>query len=77
MPRFERLQHCSNDIENAFNRKEKREKRESKCVMSDKEIELYLKTLDEGLKAAERQMLEEETLYNESVTIERLRTIRL
>lgn len=37
--------------------------------MSDKEIELYLKTLDEGLKAAERQMLEEETLYNESVTI--------
>lgn len=37
--------------------------------MSDKEIELYLKTLDEGLKAAKRQMLEEETLYNESVTI--------
>lgn len=27
--------------------------------MSDKEIELYLKTLDEGLKAAKRQMLEE------------------
>lgn len=37
--------------------------------MSDKEIELYLKTLDEGLKAAKRQMLEEKTLYNESVTI--------
>lgn len=37
--------------------------------MSDKEIELYLKTLDEGLKAAERQMLEEKNLYNESVTI--------
>lgn len=37
--------------------------------MSDKEIELHLKTLNEGLKAAERQMLEEETLYNESVTI--------
>ena len=23
LPRFERLQHCYNDIENAFNRKEK------------------------------------------------------
>lgn len=37
--------------------------------MSNKEIEDFVKTVDEGLKEAERVMLEEKALHDEDVIV--------
>lgn len=38
-------------------------------MRADKEIESFLKKLDEGLKSAERQLLEEKALHSELVVM--------